>query len=130
MEGAVVLRSVLIVDDNAFVRHLLCGLFAGDAEFDVCGEAENGEDAIEKAIRLNPDLIVTDLSMPIMNGLEATRLLSQFMPAVPVIIYTAHADLLVEKEARAAGAAATVSKSDTSSLLQVARSFFRHQAAA
>src|SRR5579859_8141628 len=59
-----------------------------------------------------PDLIVTDLAMPVMNGLEGTRVLKKLMPAVPVIIFTAHSDPFVEKEARAAGASAVVSKSE------------------
>ncbi len=67
-------KSVLIVDDNPIVRNALCELLAREEDFDVCGEAENGREAIEKAQQLCPDLIVTDLSMPVMNGLEETRL--------------------------------------------------------
>jgi DNA-binding NarL/FixJ family response regulator len=118
-------RSVLIVDDSRVVREALCELFTREAEFDVCGEAENGRDAIERARQLHPDLIVTDLSMPVMNGIEETRLLKQLMPAVPVIIYTAHNDRYVEKEARAAGASAVISKSEpVASLVEKARNLF------
>lgn len=60
---------------------------------------------------MHPDLIVTDLSMPVMNGLEETRALKKLMPLVPVITFTAHSDPFVEKEARAAGVSAIVSKS-------------------
>src|SRR6266568_7023481 len=105
-------RSVLVVDDNPLVRRMLCELFTREGDFDVCGEAENGREAIEMAQLLRPDLIVTDLSMPVMNGLEETRVLKKLMPSVPVIIFTAHSDPLVEKEVSAAGvAAAVVSKS-------------------
>jgi len=91
----------------------------------VCGEAENGQDAIEKAKELDPDLIITDLSMPIMSGLEEARILKQIMPTVPVIIYTVHNDRFIEKEARAAGASALVSKSDSvTALIATARSMF------
>jgi PleD family two-component response regulator len=70
LRGAgVPVRSVLIVDDNAMIRQALCELFVREGDFDVCGEAENGREAIEKAQLLHPDLIVTDLSMPGMNGL-------------------------------------------------------------
>jgi len=103
-------RSVLIVDDSSVVRTALCKLFTCEAEFDVCGEAENGQDALERAQQLSPDLIVTDLSMPVMNGLEETRALRQLMPSVPVIIYTAYKNQFIEKEALAAGAAAVISK--------------------
>ena len=104
-------RRVLLVDDSPAVVKALRQFFSHESDFDVCGQAENGRDAIEKAQELNPDLIVSDLSMPIMNGLEETRLLKQLMPDLPVIIYTAYADPFIEKELRAAGASAVISKS-------------------
>jgi DNA-binding NarL/FixJ family response regulator len=85
-------RSVIVVDDNPLVRQAVCELFTREGDFDVCGEAENGREAIEKAQLLRPNLIVTDLSMPVMNGLEETRVIKKLMPAVPVIIFTAHSD--------------------------------------
>src|SRR6266446_1273098 len=109
-------KSVLIVDDNPCVRTALCELLAREGDFDVCGEAKNGREAIERARQLCPDLIVTDLSMPVMNGLEEARLLKQLIPAVPVIIYTAHSDPFIEKEARSAGASAVICKSEVSLL--------------
>jgi DNA-binding NarL/FixJ family response regulator len=121
---------VLVVDDNPAIRQALCKLFTREGDFDVCGEAENGREAIEKAQLLHPDLIVTDLSMPIMNGLEETRILKNLMPAVPVIIFTAHSDSFVEKEAVAAGASALVSKSeDVAVLMATARSLLDQIAA-
>ena len=60
--------------------------------FEVCGEAENGRVAIEKAQLLRPDLIVLDLSMPEMNGFEAARVLKRVMPTVPLIMYSAFGD--------------------------------------
>src|SRR5436190_12514353 len=59
--GFIMVKSVLIVDDNPVVRNALCELLAREADFDVCGEAENGREAIERARQLCPDLIVTDL---------------------------------------------------------------------
>ena len=70
---------MLIVDDNAFIRQSLCELFKREADFEVCGEAENGKNAIEKARELHPDLIVLDLSMPIMNGFAAARVLKRLL---------------------------------------------------
>jgi DNA-binding NarL/FixJ family response regulator len=68
--------------------------------------------------------------MPVMNGLEEARLLKQLMPAVPVIVYTAHSDPFVEKEARSAGASAVISKSETvTTLIETARSLFDQMAA-
>lgn len=119
------------MDDNPIVRNALCFLFAAESDFEVCGQAENGREAIEEAQQLNPDLIVTDLSMPTMNGLEEMRLLKQLMPHVPVIIYTVYGDPFVEKELRAAGASAVIPKSAaTATLIAKARSLFDEQRAA
>ena len=73
-------KLVLVVDDNAVIRHALCEVFTSEEGFDVCGEAENGRDAIEKAQALQPDLIVMDLSMPVMNGIDAAHALKTLMP--------------------------------------------------
>ena len=103
-------RSVLIVDDNAFVRKALCEMFKREEGFDVCGDAENGREAIAKALGLRPDLIVLDLSMPVMNGLDAARVLKRLMPAVTLIMYSAFGDRYVEHQARLIGVAALISK--------------------
>lgn len=123
-------RSVLVVDDNLAIRKLVCAVFAGEPDFEVCGEAGNGLEAIEKAKLFQPALIVTDLSMPLMNGLEETQMLKKLMPSVPVIIYSAHIDRLVEQEALAAGASAVVGKSDgVSVLIDKARELLNKMAA-
>jgi DNA-binding NarL/FixJ family response regulator len=120
----------MIVDDHPAVRKALWELFTREEDFDVCGEAENGREAIEKAQHLHPDLIVTDLSMPGMNGLEEASLLKKLMPAVPVIIYSAHVDPFVEREARSAGASVVISKSEAVTvLIRKARSLFDKMAA-
>lgn len=123
-------KAVLVVDDNEFIRRSLCRVFTSEADFDVCGEAENGREAIQKALELRPDLIVMDLSMPVMNGIEAARALKQLLPTVPLIIFSAYSDVFSENEARSAGVAALVSKSDhVSVLIDKARVLF-HAAAA
>lgn len=109
--------SVLIIDDSQTIRKVICELFTREGDFEICGEAENGQQAIEKALDLKPALIVTDLSMPVMNGLVATRILRKLMPTVPIILYSAHVDAYVEKEALMAGASAVVPKSDAVALL-------------
>jgi len=111
------LWSVLVVDDNPAVRKLICELFTREGDFQVCAEADNGRDALMKAEEHEPDLIVTDLSMPQMNGLEETRALRKLMPALPVILYSAHIDSYVAKEAIAAGASAVVPKTDVVAML-------------
>jgi DNA-binding NarL/FixJ family response regulator len=101
---------------HAFARPL-CNVFEREEDFDVCGEAENGKEAVEKAQELQPDLILLDLSMPVMNGLDATRVLKQMMPDVPVIMFSAYRGSSTEKEARTVGASALVSKFEHISVL-------------
>jgi DNA-binding NarL/FixJ family response regulator len=109
--------SVLIVDDNQFMRSTLRRLFASQPDFEVCGEAEDGREAIDKAKQLYPDLIVMDLSMPHLSGIEAARILSHLMPTVPIIIFSEYGDVLSEQEASSHGISAVVSKSEQISLL-------------
>lgn len=108
---------MLIVDDNALIRQAVCELFAREVDFDVCAEAVDGKDAIEKAQLFRPDLIVTDLSMPVMNGLEEARALRELMPTVPVIVFTAFISSALEKEAAASGVSAIISKSERAAVL-------------
>jgi DNA-binding NarL/FixJ family response regulator len=110
-------RVVLIVDDNPMIRRTLRDAFAWEGSFKICGEAENGKEAIEKAQMLHPALIIMDLSMPVLNGLEATRKLKKLMPAVPVILYSIQNGRSLQMAASAAGAAAVVSKSDAITVL-------------
>jgi DNA-binding NarL/FixJ family response regulator len=124
-------RSLLVVDDNRVFREALCEFFRRDGHFEVCGEAEDGRDAVQKAQLLHPELIVTDLSMPVMNGLALARHLRELMPAVPVILYTAHSDPFIEREARLVGVSAVISKSEPiTTLISMAKSFFDGKMAA
>ena len=102
--------SVLIVDDDAVVRRALRRLFTSQPDFDVCGVAKNGREAIEKAQELYPDLIIMDISMPGMNGIEATRVLKRLMPSVPIIVFSEYCNVFSEQEAQSIGISALVSK--------------------
>jgi DNA-binding NarL/FixJ family response regulator len=110
-------KTILIVDDNLYIRRGVCELFKRESDFEVCGEAENGKEAIAKALELRPDLIVLDLSMPLMNGIDVARSLRDTMPSVQIIMFTLFVDTLVEAEARSAGIAKVVSKSQSPSAL-------------
>ena len=81
----------------------LCDLFTLEVDFDVCREAENGREAIAKAQELHPDLIVMDLSMPVLNGLDAARVLKRLMPNVPIIMFSEYTDAFAGEEAQSAG---------------------------
>jgi two-component system, chemotaxis family, chemotaxis protein CheY len=110
-------HTILIADDSPLVRRELRKFFQLESDFDICGDAENGREAVDKAQVLHPDLILLDLSMPVMNGLDAARLLKRVMPEVPVIMYSAFSDSFTEREARSAGVSALVSKSERMSVL-------------
>jgi CheY-like chemotaxis protein len=102
----------LIVDDNVQLRRVIrVQLEAGGLQ--VCGEAVDGLDAIEKAPVLHPDLIVLDLSMPRMNGLEAARQLTQILPQVPILLYTMHAEVLRSGKKLPPGITAIVNKTES-----------------
>src|SRR5690349_17682271 len=110
-------KTVLIVDDYAYIRQALCSVFKRQADFEVCGEAVNGSEAITKAQQLHPDLIVLDLSMPVMNGLDAARVLKRLMPTVPIIMFSGFGDKSAEQQARLIEISELVSKSQPAAVL-------------
>jgi two-component system, chemotaxis family, chemotaxis protein CheY len=112
-------KRVLIVDDDPQVRKLVCGLLTFEG-FSVCGQAGDGAQAIEKAKQMEPDMIVLDFAMPVMDGIHAAKTLQRIMPHVPLILFTAHASSALEEDALAAGIGAVVSKDDTSALVSKA----------
>jgi len=80
--------NTLIVDDDARFRRFVKGIFSSDSDIEVIGEAEDGQEAILKARETNPDLVIMDIRMPVMNGLEATSQLKKEMDEIKVIILT------------------------------------------
>lgn len=115
-------KSVLIADDHDMIRKALCELFASQEDFEVCAEAENGKEAVEMARVFSPDLILLDLSMPVMNGIEAACEMKRLMPMVPIIVFSEYGNVFSEQEARASGISAVVSKdARLSALLDRAR---------
>jgi DNA-binding NarL/FixJ family response regulator len=84
--------------------------------WEVCGEAANGFDAIEKAGKLNPDLILLDYSMPVLNGIEAGAVLQAILPEVPVVMFIGKESSAIESAAISAGIRAVVQKADTDRL--------------
>jgi len=108
--------NILVVDDNASIRYLIRSLLENTG-YAVCGEAEDGADAIEKAKQLKPDLICLDLSMQRMNGAEAASVLKRLMPAVPIILFTMHEDSIGQSLARTIGVDKVLGKPDGMSRL-------------
>lgn len=105
-------KRILIVEDEVSVRNAVRTFLEHHSPFEVCGEAVNGVEAVEKAATLHPDLIILDLSMPEMNGVEVATLLRIRMPHIPIIVYTMFDDVLGKSLTATLGIAAIVSKPD------------------
>jgi len=105
-------RHILLVDDSDFERFTIRAAVEGLTQFRVCGEASNGVDAIQKAAELKPDLVVMDLAMPLMNGLEAATVIKNALPGVPIILLTLYADQLHGPRSSAFGDVTVLSKID------------------
>lgn len=105
-------HSVLVVDDNSVMRQALCKLFRAARGFEICGEASNGLEAVDMARKLRPALVVLDLYMPGINGLETARRLRRLAHPPPMILYSMNAEEIATDEARECGVAAVVSKAE------------------
>jgi DNA-binding NarL/FixJ family response regulator len=103
-------KCILIVDDLEYVRKIVRDFLENESGFEVCGEAVDGLDAIQKAKELSPDLIILDLSMPRMNGFEAARILKNLLPETPIVMLTSHDPAVLGYDAHAAGIDEVVKK--------------------
>ncbi len=101
---------ILIADDHRPLRNMLKATLEAHPGWHVCAEAANGLEAVQKAAELKPDIIILDLSMPVMNGLEATREILSASPDVPILMFTNHALSSLALEAEKAGIRRIISK--------------------
>jgi CheY-like chemotaxis protein len=108
---------LLICDDNANIRYLLRFFVESRTPYTVCGEAAHGVEVIEQAKKLQPDLILLDLSMPVMTGAEAALVLKSVVPHIKIILFSMHMDDVPKSLATAIGIDLTLSKSDSISKL-------------
>jgi DNA-binding NarL/FixJ family response regulator len=118
---------ILVVDDHPVVRHGLRTLLGGHPEWEIVDEAADGIEAVDKANRLQPDVVVLDITMPNMSGLEACRRIRRTVPASEVLIVTQHDSPHMLREALEAGARGYVVKSNASrDLLAAVEAVSRH----
>ena len=108
---------LLIADDHEIIRRGVRSLVGLRPDWEICGEAATGREAVQQAKRLRPDVVVLDLTMPDLNGLEATRQIRQLAPKTEVLILTAHESEQLVHEVLSAGAKGYVLKSDAGNLL-------------
>ena len=108
---------VLIADDHEAVRKGVCAILATRGDIDVCGEAVNGKEAIQKAHDLQPDLLIVDITMPVLSGFEAAREIKKSMPHVAILILSMHESLQLIEEARKIGVDGYVTKNQVSEIL-------------
>ena len=87
-------KTILIVDDQAGERKVIRAAIETLSTYRVCGEARNGTEAVEQAKKLKPDLVIMDLAMPMMNGMEAASVLKNHVPQASVVLFTLYADLV------------------------------------
>ena len=113
-----VVTRILIVDDHEAIRRAIRFLLTRDS-LEICGEAENGKQALEKVRALKPDLVILDVSMPVMNGVEAAREIRRFAPRTKIVILSVHDSPQIIEIAKQAGADAYVLKSAADKNLNV-----------
>ena len=125
---------ILLADDHEIVRTGLRTILAAKPEWVICGETGNGRDTVEAALKLKPDLVIMDISMPGVNGLSATRRIVKELPRTSVLILTMHESEYFLREIFDAGARGFILKSDAATELIAAvealleqKPFFTHK---
>jgi len=117
----------MIVDDSPLVRQRLRDLLQQHPDWEVCGEAANGQDAITRARELNPDVIVLDFLMPGMNGMQAAREIGKVIPDVPILMFTTYLSQQLVEEARNVGIRGAVAKSDARYVIDGLEALLRNE---
>jgi DNA-binding NarL/FixJ family response regulator len=110
-------KRVLIADDDSKVRRVMKAFLTAGTNVEVCGEAVNGLEAVEKARTLKPDLVLLDLAMPEMNGGEAASVLKKRMPELPIILFTMFSENIGKHLTAAVGVDVVLSKPDGVAML-------------
>ena len=105
-------NRILVVDDHPSFRHMLRSFLELNPNWEVCGEASDGWEAVKRTTELHPDIIIMDLDMPRLNGLEATRRIHALLPSVRILILTFHENSVLPKIAEESGAQGYVLKSE------------------
>ena len=103
---------VLVADDHEIMRMGIRNLLQLQSGWSVCAEASDGQEAVEKALQFHPDVVIMDITMPIMNGLEAARRIMNIQPQIPVILFSMHVSDDLYRHLKMDGIRGAVAKSD------------------
>jgi len=107
----------LLVDDHESVRMGVTAILSSRSNIEVCGEAANGQEAVEKARELKPDLIIMDVNMPVLDGIHSAKEIRTFLPDVPILFFSMHDGVYLVHEAKMAGGQGFVNKTDACATL-------------
>jgi DNA-binding NarL/FixJ family response regulator len=116
---------ILLADDSQIVRRSLHGLLEKHPNWEVCAEAVDGTDLIDKARRFKPDIIVVDFVMPSMTGLEAARVLGRVLPSIPILLFALDVTTQLVEQAKNVGIKGAVQKSDTRGMVSGVEALLR-----
>jgi DNA-binding NarL/FixJ family response regulator len=108
---------VLIADDHESVRKGVCVILGTRGDIEVCGEASNGREAIDKAKELQPNLIILDITMPVLSGIDAAEVIRTALPHVPILFLSMHQSRQIVAEAKRIGVQGYVRKSEAATTL-------------
>lgn len=108
---------ILLADDHVLIRDGVRAVLSTNSKWQICGEAKNGKEAVEKVEELNPHLVVLDVSMPVMNGIDAAREIRRISPGTKILIFSMGDTSQLEPAARQAGADTFVGKIEAPTLL-------------
>jgi DNA-binding NarL/FixJ family response regulator len=118
---------ILVADDNPAIRKCLRGLLEHHEDWQVCDEASNGKEAVEHFEKTKPDLIVIDLQMPEMNGLDAARQIVHQSPGTPILMVTIHLSKQLSEEARRVGIRGTCAKGNINCVVDAVGALLRQE---
>ncbi len=121
------MTRILVVDDNPSVRRYLRSVLEQQEDWQVCDEARNGQEAVDRFREIRPDLVVLDFQMPGMNGLDAARIITQISPKTPILMVTLYLSKQLAEEARKAGIRGTCAKTDIGCVVDAVGALLREE---
>jgi DNA-binding NarL/FixJ family response regulator len=114
------LLRILVADDHEAARKGVCVILSSRLDIEVCGEAKDGQEAIHKAEELKPDLIILDITMPVLNGIDAAQAIGKLLPYVPILLLSTHEEKHIIEKAKRVGVRGYVAKSQAGTTLLAA----------